>query len=279
MYGMNRRDFLSGLGLSTLGTITAGSLLAAPKTAFAAPKPVIERGFRLVIDPGHGGENHGCHAHGHDEKVLTLMLAQSLAGRVVELMPHAEVVLTREIDETLHLSQRVAFANACKADLFLSLHCNASPNADQSGFETFLLDVEASSQDAALTAQRENAESAGTGRGAESPGKIVAPQADEVSVMLRELGMTNNRKLAAHYAQAIQREHAKRFPTRIDRGVRQAAFDVLMGARMPAVLHEVGFLDHADDSKLLLDPNGREQIVDVLAEATLRYYNEVVRRA
>jgi N-acetylmuramoyl-L-alanine amidase len=271
MCDMNRRDFLSGLGLSTLSAITAGSLLAAPRTAFAAPKPVIERGFRLVIDPGHGGENHGCHAHGHDEKVLTLMLAQSLAGRVVELMPHAEVVLTREVDETLHLSQRVAFANACKADLFLSLHCNASPNADQSGFETFLLDVEASSQDAALTAQRENAE---------SPGKLVAPQrADEVSVMLRELGMTNNRKLAAHYAQAIQREHAKRFPARIDRGVRQAAFDVLMGARMPAVLHEVGFLDHADDSKLLLDASGREQIVDVLAEATLRYYNEVVRRA
>lgn len=267
---MNRRDFLTGLGLSTIGSTITARAMFMPKSAQAAPKPVTERGFRLVIDPGHGGENHGCRAHGHEEKALTLMLAQSLAGRIVELMPHAEVLLTREVDETLHLSQRVAFANAAKADLFLSLHCNASPNGDQSGFETFLLDVEASSQDAALTAQRENAESAGT--------PIMAPD-DEVSAMLRELSMTNNRKLAAHYAHALQRQHAQRFPNRIDRGVRQASFDVLMGARMPAVLHEVGFLDHDQDSKLLLDPSGREQIVEVMAEATLRYHNDVVRRA
>jgi N-acetylmuramoyl-L-alanine amidase len=275
-FSVSRRGFLSGLGLSTLSAVAAGAVLGLPGIAHAGPKPVIQQGFRLVIDPGHGGENHGCRAHGQDEKWLTLALAQSLAGRIVELMPHAEVLLTREVDETLHLSQRVAFANACKADLFLSLHCNASPHADQSGFETFLLDVEASSQDAALTAQRENAEAA---ESAGSSGKPIPTQNDEVSSMLRELGMTNNRKLAAHYAQALQREHARKFPGRIDRGVRQASFDVLMGARMPAVLHEVAFLDHADDSKLLLDASGREQIVDVLAEATLHYYNDVVRRA
>jgi N-acetylmuramoyl-L-alanine amidase len=267
MYDMNRRGFLSAMG-----AIAASGALLRPEIARGAPKPVTERGFRFVIDPGHGGENRGCHAHGHEEKALTLVLAQELAARVVELMPHAEVLLTREVDETLHLSQRVAFANACKADLFLSLHCNASPHSDQAGFETFLLDVEASSQDAALTAQRENAESAGPG---------VEPTAgkSEVDVMLLELGMINNRKLAAHYAQALQREHARKFPGRIDRGVRQAAFDVLMGARMPAVLHEVGFLDHSEDSKLLVTESGREQIVEVMAEATLRYYNDVVRRA
>lgn len=245
--------------------------MIGPKRAFAAPKPVIDTKFRLVIDPGHGGENSGCSAHGHDEKGLTLVLAQALAVRVVELLPHAEVLLTRETDETLHLSQRVEFANACKADLFLSLHCNASPRGDQTGFETFVLDVEASSQDAALTARRENGESGA------SPG--AAPVRDDVSAMLGELSLTHNRKLAAHYAHAIQREHARRFPGRTDRGVRQAAFDVLMGARMPAVLHEVAFLDHADDAKLLLDEHGRGQIVDAIAEATLRYFNDVVRRS
>lgn len=265
MYDMNRRGFLS-----TLSAIAATGVLLRPQIARAAPKPLTEREFRFVIDPGHGGENHGCRAHGQDEKTLTLILAQALAVRVTELIPHAEVLLTREVDETLHLSQRVAFANACKADLFLSLHCNASPRSDQTGFETFLLDVEASSQDAALTAQRENGESGGTN---------VAGPKDEVGLMLRELGMTNNRKLAAHYAHALQREHARKFPHRTDRGVRQAAFDVLMGARMPAVLHEVGFLDHAEDGKLLTTESGRQQIVEVMAEATLRYYNDVVRRA
>lgn len=265
---MHRRDILLGLS-----AIAAGAALVRPSRVLAAPKPVIEQRFRLVIDPGHGGENLGCRAYqgGLHEKQVTLVLAQSLAGRVVELMPHAEVLLTREHDETLHLSQRTAFANACQADLLLSLHCNASPNADQTGFETFLLDVDASSSDAALTAQRENDEGFARPRSAEAD--------DDVTIMLRELGISEDRKRAGYFAQAIQREQAKRFPTRFDRGVRQARFDVLMGARMPAVLHEVGFLDHADDSKLLLDANGRDQIVDVLAEATLRYYNEVVRRA
>ena len=97
--------------------------------------------------------------------------------------------------------------------------------------------------------------------------------------MLRELGMSNNRKLAAHFATAIQREQGRRFPTRVDRGVRQAAFDVLMGAQMPAVLHELAFLDHADDSKLLTEAGGRAQLVEGLALATLRYHNDIVRRS
>ncbi|PRQ10253.1 N-acetylmuramoyl-L-alanine amidase family protein [Enhygromyxa salina] len=262
---MNRRDFLLGLCAAS-----AGAVALRPARVLAGPTPVIEQGFRLVIDPGHGGENLGCRAHrgGTHEKEVTLTLAQSLAGRVVELMPHAEVLLTRETDETLHLSQRVGFANACKADLFLSLHCNASPRADQTGFETFLLDVDASSKEAALTAQRENDEAFGRPSGDD----------DEIAVMLRELGMTNNRKHAALYAKAIQTEQARRFPGRPDRGVRQANFDVLMGARMPAVLHEVGFLDHADESALMLGATGRGQLVEALAQATLTYYNQVARR-
>jgi N-acetylmuramoyl-L-alanine amidase len=263
---MNRRDFLLGFC-----AVSAGAVALRPARALAGPTPVIEQGFRLVIDPGHGGENFGCRAHrgGAHEKEVTLTLAQALAARVVELMPHAEVLLTRETDETLHLSQRVGFANACEADLFLSLHCNASPRADQTGFETFLLDVDASSKEAALTAQRENDEA------------FAQPHAgadDEIAVMLRELGMTNNRKHAAIYAKAIQSEQARRFPSRPDRGVRQANFDVLMGARMPAVLHEVGFLDHADESELMLGA-GRAQLVEALAQATLTYYNEVARRS
>jgi N-acetylmuramoyl-L-alanine amidase len=264
---MNRRDVLLGLP-----AIAAGALLR-PSLVKAAPKPVLARAFRVVIDPGHGGENLGCAAHhgGLHEKQLTLPFAQDLAARVVELLPHAEVLLTREHDETLHLSQRIAFANACGADLFLSLHCNASPHADQTGFETYLLDVEASSTDAARTAQRENDE------GFARPRKADGGE-DDVATMLRELGMAEDRKRAAHYARALQREQARRFPDRHDRGVRQARFDVLMGARMPAVLHEIGFLDHVDESALLLAERGREQIIEALAQATSSYFNDVVRR-
>ncbi|MCA9696964.1 MAG: N-acetylmuramoyl-L-alanine amidase [Myxococcales bacterium] len=270
---MNRRDFLSGLFTGT----AAGIALMAPSLSFAAPKPVIEQGFRLVIDPGHGGENHGCLAHGVEvhEKQLTLIMAQRLAGRVVELMPHAEVLLTRERDETLHLQDRIGFANDCDADLFLSLHCNASPKRDQTGFETFLLDLEASSKEAALTAQREN-ERAAANSGTVAGGR--KPDDEAVALMLSELGMNHNRARAAHYAAAIQREQGRRFPDRPDRGVRQAAFDVLMGARMPAVLHEVGFLDHEREGAMLRSDVGQGEIVEAIAQATLRYYNEIVRR-
>jgi len=242
-----------------------------PGRAAAAPRPVLDAAFRLVIDPGHGGENHGCQAYGeHDlrEKTVTLVLARQLADRVVELMPNAEVLLTREADETLHLNQRVRFANEVGADLFMSLHCNASPHGDQTGFETFLLDAKASSEQAALTARRENDEGYAAPRRSD----------DEVSAMVRELSLTHNRKRAALYAQALQREQAQRFPDRIDRGVRQANFDVLMGARMPAVLHEVGFLDHPADSLLILDERRRDELIEALAQATLSYYNDVVRR-
>lgn len=264
---MQRRGFILGLGTALAGA----AILGRSSSVLAAGRPMTEREFRLVLDPGHGGENEGCLAHdGHvHEKAVTLQLAELLATRVVTLLPNATVLLTRDDDETLHLASRVAFANDCNADLLLSLHCNASPERNQTGFETYVLDLEASNREAALVAQRENDE--GFAKPAGSDG--------EVATMLRELGMTQARRNAAWFADAIQREQAERFPDRRDRGVLQAPFDVLMGARMPAVLTEVGFLDHAEEGPLLRSAAGQELIVEGLAQAVLRYFNEVVRRS
>jgi N-acetylmuramoyl-L-alanine amidase len=267
MWAMHRRGFLLGLGTALAGAATLGR----SPVVLAAGRPMTERSFRLVLDPGHGGENEGCLAHAGDihEKAVTLVLAEQLATRVVELLPSAIVMLTREADETLHLASRVAFANDCDADLLLSLHCNASPGRNQAGFETYVLDLEASNREAALTAQRENDEGFAKPTGADG----------EVATMLRELGLTQARRNAVWFADAIQREQAKRFPDRSDRGVLQAPFDVLMGARMPAVLTEVGFLDHPEDGSLLRSETGQTQIVEGLAQAVLAYFNEVVRRS
>jgi N-acetylmuramoyl-L-alanine amidase len=264
---MHRRGFLFGLGSALAGA----TVLGRSSRVLAAGRPMTERDFRLVIDPGHGGENEGCLAHdGHvHEKVVTLALAELLAKRVVALMPNATVLLTRDDDETMHLASRVAFANACDADLLLSIHCNASPERNQTGFETYVLDLEASNREAALVAQRENDEGFAKPAGAD----------DEVATMLRELGMTQARRNAAWFADAIQREQAERFSDRRDRGVLQAPFDVLMGARMPAVLTEVGFLDHAEEGPMLRSAAGQKQIVEGLAQAVLGYFNEVVRRS
>ncbi len=234
-----------------------------------APQPILHRDFVVVLDPGHGGTNDGCRsgAGGVHEKELTLDLARALQTRLRELLPHSEVILTRDRDITMTLADRVAFANEAGADLFLSIHANASADGRQLGFETYLLDTEASNLESARTAQRENDE-----------GFAVPHSASTVDMMVRQLGLVHNRNRAAVYARAIQDEQASRFPARFDRGIRQAPFDVLMGARMPAVLHEVGFLDHEAEGQMLRSRSGQRQLVESMARATVTYYRDVQRR-
>lgn len=253
---LRRRDALFALPL----------LLAAGRAA-AAPRPLVERPFVVVLDAGHGGDNLGCaSADGHvREKHFTLGLALELEARLAERLPHAEVLLTREGDQGMTLAERVAIANETDADLFLSIHANASPGRSQSGFESYVLEARASGQEAARTAQREN--QGGDRKGASR----------DAAAIVTELRRAAHREAAARFAATIQRAQAARFPTRLDRGVRQAPFDVLMGANMPAVLFEAGFLDHPEEGALLQDPASRAQIVDGLVEAIVAQYREHAR--
>ncbi len=235
----------------------------------AAPRPLAERPFKVVIDPGHGGSNHGCRAAVGQlqEKDVTLALAWRLAADLRRALPHAQVVLTRTRDETLTLAERVAFANAEGADLLISLHANASESRTQTGFETYLLDRAASSREAARIARREN------------DGALARPGAeDPAAAMVRQLALGAHRRNAAWLARRIQQLQAQAFPDRLDRGVRQAPFDVLMGARMPAVLFEIGFLDHPEEGPRLLQAQTQARISRALARAVDEYYRQVVRR-
>jgi N-acetylmuramoyl-L-alanine amidase len=247
-----------------LVTLSALVFLMAATTS-AAPRPVVNDAFRVVIDPGHGGSNEGCLGHdGHiHEKDITLRLARELREQLASDLPHAEVVLTREADLTMTLAQRVAFANEQQADLFLSIHANASPGKNQSGFETYVLDLEASNLESARTAQREN-----------DQGFAVPRSADPVAAMVRELALTHHRQQAARFASLLQKKHGHSFPERTDRGVRTAPFDVLMGARMPAVLHEVGFLDHAEEGNVISSEYGVERLSAAMSQAVVEYYRQ-----
>lgn len=253
-----------------VGLLAATAALPAAG-AEAGPRPQAERPFVIMLDPGHGGTNPGCRGHDQDvhEKDITLALAQQVAAEVRTRLPNAEIRLTRSEDRTLTLAERVAIANAARADLLLSLHANASPDANQTGFETYVLDADASSKEAARTARRENeAEPATPAEREASP---------EAARMLAQLQMTAHRSQAGVLAAAIQRAQAKRFPDRDDRGIKQAPFDVLMGARMPAVLFEAGFLDHAAEGSVLTDPERRVEVARGLADAIVEYYR-VARR-
>ncbi len=233
--------------------------------AQAAPRPVVERPITIVLDPGHGGQNHGCAAtaDGVEEKEVTLWIAEELRAELAQRLPHAKIVLTRGSDHAMTLAERVSIANAAEADVFVSIHANASDTKTQHGFETYVLDARASSLEAARTAMRENAGTAGRAK------------ADaEAATMVRQLQLLAHRERAARLAQTIQREQAERFPDRLDRGVKQAPFDVLMGAQMPAVLFEAGFLDHAHESATLIDRGARAKVVDGLADALVDFYRQ-----
>jgi len=248
--------------------LVIGMLFAA---SAPGPKPVLEQPYRVVLDAGHGGTNGGCHTEDGavHEKDVALALARDVEREIGRLLPHAEVVLTRTDDATVALADRVAAANTRGADVFVSLHANASPRHDQTGFETFVLDAEASSLEAALTARRENSAE----RGSPQPGGA----ASQAQLMVEQLRASAHRAAAIALAQSIQREQAIRFPGRADRGVRQASFDVLLGVRMPAVLFEAGFLDHVDDRRVLVDEDRRREVAMGIASALVDHYRRTAR--
>jgi N-acetylmuramoyl-L-alanine amidase len=255
---------MSGHILQILAFLALGA-----SSAQAAPTPKLRRDIVVVLDAGHGGTQDGCASAdgGVLEKQLTLELSLRVREHLERAMPGARVVLTRDRDVTLTLADRVALANASEADLFVSIHANASPDRSQTGFETYVLDAGASSLDAARTARRENDDA------------LLEPvEPAPAEAMVRQLELTANRVKAGHLARRIQSAYAERFPGRPDRGVRQAPFDVLMGVRMPAVLTEVGFLDHAQEGAWLAEPSHRDALADAITQAVVVYWREVERR-
>jgi N-acetylmuramoyl-L-alanine amidase len=208
----------------------------------------------VVLDPGHGGTNAGAvGATGLREKELTLTIAQALAGK---LRTHGITVqLTRTTDRTLTLRQRVAAADAIPADLFISIHANASPTRTQRGYETYVLTARGTDVD---------------GRALRSDVVTPRPGVDpEIALVLDDVERGAVQWEAADLAAHIQRSLRDRRGAAGDRGVRQDAHHVLLGATMPAVLVEIGFIDHPIEGKQLADPDVQASIVSALAEAIL----------
>ncbi len=237
----------------------AESLALAPigPVAPAAVPPVTEaaRGFRVVIDAGHGGSNTGCAGvvEGVYEKRFTLALALELAERL--RAAGVEVRLTRADDRYLTLRERVRFANAEGADLFVSVHANASPSRAQRGFETWVLAPDALDVDTrAIRA----------GDGPPRPG--LAP---DVVAILDDAERGSALEPSLRVAERVQARLAQVWGSERSRGIRQGTQDVLMGLTMPGVLVEVGFLDHPIEGAQLLAHDVRERLADALAAAVL----------
>jgi N-acetylmuramoyl-L-alanine amidase len=248
----------AALGLGIL--IAASGVQGAEGGRSPDPPPPV-----VVVDAGHGGADYG--ARGLDgllEKDLTLDVGQHL-GWALERMGDT-VVHTRKSDRFVSLVERTEIANRAEGSLFVSLHGNASSDADVEGIETYFLSKDATDEEALRLAEVENAYL--------QESRVFPGSESIVGNILQDLVWTAHLERSSRLASEIQRRLA-RLPGP-SRGVRQAPFVVLMGVNMPAVLVEIGFLTHPVEGGRLRQKRHRRAIATALAEAVRAYRDKEV---
>ncbi len=222
---------------------------------------------RIVIDAGHGGHDPGASAYGLQEADLVLDVALRLR-KLLEAQPGFEVVMTRDTDVFVPLEERTAIANRESADLFLSIHANASRNRNAHGVETYFLNF-ASNPDASAVAARENSAS----------GKTM----HSLPEIVKAITLNNKIDESRDFASIIQKSMVKKLSAKNedlkDLGVKQAPFVVLIGAGMPSVLAEISFVTHKEEGRLLKTPAYRQQIAQALFDGVQGYQKSLKARS
>ncbi len=215
---------------------------------------------RVVIDAGHGGHDVGTTGiTGLLEKDLVLDIALRL-GKLVEQRLGAEVIYTRHDDTFVPLEERTAIANRSHADLFLSIHANSSPDRPVAGVETFYLNF-TSAPDALDVAARENASSQ----------KSIFELKDLIQSISLHDKIEESKEFAIDIQRAMQAQTVRSIPSARDRGIKKAPFVVLIGAQMPSVLSEIGFMSNPRQEGLLKRGEYRQQIAEALYKGLSRY--------
>jgi N-acetylmuramoyl-L-alanine amidase len=215
---------------------------------------------RIVIDAGHGGQDQGTQGpKGLLEKDLVLDVAMRL-GKLVEDRMGAEVIYTRTDDTFVPLKQRTELANDKKADLFLSIHANSSSYPRIAGVETYYLNF-TDSKEALDVASRENASSE----------KSIFELQDIIQKITLHDKAEESKEFAGRVQAALYAFSARNIPGEKNRGVRKAPFVVLIGASMPSVLAEIGFLSNPREEALLKKPDYRQKLAEALYRGVTRY--------
>lgn len=221
----------------------------------------------IVIDAGHGGHDPGTIGpRGLQEKDVVLDVALRLE-RLVRTRLGAEVILTRGNDVFVPLEERTAIANSKGADLFLSIHANASRSPRPRGVETYFLSF-AADPHAEAVAARENAISAATMKDLQNLVKAIALNSK----------LDESKDFASSVQEALVANIKPHYPNLQDRGVRTAPFYVLIGANMPSILAEIAFVSHPDEERLLRQAEHRERVAWSLCEG-VRAYLETLNRS
>ena len=240
-----------------IATILLGLVLCVPVHAFT-----------VVIDAGHGGDDPGAIGRAAREKTLNLNAALQLGGMIKEAYPEVDVIYTRSTDVFIPLRTRADIANKNKADLFISIHTNASDNRSASGAETFILGTERM-EDNLDIAMRENSviklES-----DYQSSYEGFDPNSIDSYIMF-DLMQSDYMNQSLQFATLVQRQFVDSLH-RGDRGVRQAAFLVLLRTACPSVLVEMGFISNRDEERFLVSDAGMTGISRSIFRAFSQFY-------
>lgn len=264
-----------------LASILLGSFLFHPCFSMFAiqeedqPKDIIlidpqkrSRIETIVIDPGHGGEELGAEGkEGLFEKDIVLDIALRLK-RLLQKERDLKTILTREKDANLSLDERTSIANHNHADLFISIHVNASKGKKVKGAETFFLSYEATDEEIRTLAALEN-------NAIGIPEKKL--EGESIEMILWDMAQMQYLQESSELAETIQTELNALLGIR-NRGVKQAPFRVLMGATMPAVLIEAGFLSNPEEEKKLKSGLYREDIARAVYRSVLSYRDLVEKK-
>jgi N-acetylmuramoyl-L-alanine amidase len=221
---------------------------------------------KVVIDPGHGGQDPGCHGSHSKEKEVTLAIGLKLGAAIEKKYPDIEVIYTRKTDVFIELDERAQIANRNNADLFICIHANAGPKT-AFGAETYVLGLHKTD------AQRQIAERENSAIEFEKDSDVKYEKLSADAIIARQLQLSVFLNHSIEFAARVQDQFTKL--GRASRGVRQAGFLVLYKTTMPSVLIETGFLTNAEEEKFLSDSTNQSKMANsifVAFEDYKKYY-------
>lgn len=246
-------------------------LFTVAVTTFFTHHHLSAQGYKLktvVIDAGHGGQDPGAKGPGGtQEKYVALQVALLLGKKIEAAYPDVKVIFTRKTDIFIPLHERASIANRNDADLFISIHCNATANRVAYGTETFVLGLH-KSEDNLEVAKRENSVITLETNYADMYDGF-DPNAPETHIILA-LNQNAFLEQSTLFAQKIQNQYTYTL-SRQNRGVKQAGFAVLYRTTMPSVLTELGFLSHPEEERYLSSSTGQEALASALFTSFKEY--------
>ena len=225
--------------------------------------------FKVTLDAGHGGKDVGAHYHGFQEKDITLAIVLKL-GKILEKNPSIDVNYTRQTDVLIDLVERGYIANRVKANIFVSLHCNANKNQDASGTQTFVmglkkntLSLDVSRRENEVITLEKDYKKKYNGFDPNKPESFIG------QTLMQEEFLDNSISLASKIQDKFTNNLNKK-----NRGVAQDVFMVLHRATMPRVLVEMGFISNEEEGAILNSEDGQNDIAQAIADAIISYKKE-----